>query len=355
MGGSPVSPRRLLIGLGDSLRSLSFRGAAMATLILLSACSPANSSPTTTALLPPSSSTTAATTTVPSTTTSSTALASTTTSTTLPPAQDVVGGWSAFWDAWAAVRGSEDLDPEPLETAAAPDVVEGVIALFEGQRSSGAGPVETEFALHPKVTESGPDRATLEDCVLLTPSFTDTAGVWYQADLTRTGDSWIVETLQIRTTSGCVPEEVAAAAIAGYEAFYAGWTDFWDPANPDSPLIGEVLADPQKTIIVDLLTDHQARGVVLRGLPALHPEVIEVRSPTEVVILSCLEPDPNYGLYDRNSGERLDDVPPVRDGQRNLESAVMVLEDGHWKVSDLQGQVDYACEFAPTDRGLPSV
>jgi hypothetical protein len=143
--------------------------------------------------------------------------------------------------------------------------------------------------------------------------------------------------------------------IAGYESFYAGWTDFWDPADPDSPLIGELVADPQKSVILNLLTDHQARGAALRGRPLLHPEVIEVRSPTELVILSCLEPAAEYGLYDIASGERLDDVPAVRNGQRNLESAVMVLEGDLWKVSDLQGQVDFACEFAPTDRGLPSV
>jgi hypothetical protein len=267
----------------------------------------------------------------------------------------VIGAWSTFWDAWVVVRASDDLGPGPLDPVAAPDVVAGVIALFEGQRSSGSGPVQTEFALHPKVTDSGADRATLEDCVLLAPSFTDAAGVWYQADLTRTSEGWIVEAIRITTTGGCVPEEVADAAIAGYEAFYGGWTDFWDPASPNSSLIGDVLADPQKTVITDLLVDHQARGVALRGHPVLHSEVIEVRSPGELVILSCLEPALDYGVYDVDSGERLDDVPPVRSGQRNLESAVMVLEDGRWKVSDLQGQVDYTCEFAPTDRGLPSV
>lgn len=68
----------------------------------------------------------------------------------------MVEGWSAFWDAWAVVRASDDLDPGPLEPLAAPDVVEGVIALFEHQRSSGSGPVQTEVALHPKVTDSEP-------------------------------------------------------------------------------------------------------------------------------------------------------------------------------------------------------
>ena len=269
--------------------------------------------------------------------------------------QDVIDGWSTFWDAWVFVRASDDLDPVLLESVAAPDVVAGVIALFERQRSSGAGPVETEVALHPKVTESGPDRATLEDCVLLAPSFTDATGVWYRADLTRTGAGWIVESIGISTAVGCVPEEVADAAISAYRAYYEAESEFWDPPDPDSPLLDTVLAEPQKSFIVALLEKHAEEGIALRGQPTIHPEVIEVRSPTELVILGCLEPDPDYGLYDLATGDRLPDEPPPKEGQRDLESAVLVLKDGEWKVSDLQGQVDFACDFAPTDRGLPSV
>jgi hypothetical protein len=166
---------------------------------------------------------------------------------------------------------------------------------------------------------------------------------------------WIVDDIRVRSAGGCVPRELAEAAMAGYEAFYAGWPHFWDPADPASPLLGDLLTEPQLSVIVELLTEHQERGASLRGQPTLHPEVIEVRNSTEVVVLSCLEPDPVYGLYDVESGERLEDVAPVRDGQTNLESAVMVFEGGRWKVSDLQGQVDFECEFAPTDRGLPPV
>lgn len=352
-----MSPRRLLIGFGDSLRSLSLLGAAMATLLLLAACSPANSNST--ATLPPAATSSNATTgtvpapsAAPATTTS---VASTTTSTTLMPARDVIEGWSAFWDAWAVVRASDDLDPGPLELVAAPDVVAGVIALFERQRSSGSGSVQTEVALHPKVTESGSDRATLEDCVLLAPSFTEAAGVWYRAVLTRTGEGWIVEAIRISTTGGCVPEEMADAAIAAYQAYYQARVSFWDPPDPDSLILDAVLAEPQKTFIIGLLEQHRTRGVALRGQPTIYPEVIEVRSPTELVILSCNEPDPDFGLYDAESGERLPDESPAREGQRDLQSAVMMFEGGLWRVSDLQGQVDYTCEFAPTNRGLPSV
>ena len=143
--------------------------------------------------------------------------------TTLPPAQDVIDAWSAYWDAWAAVRASDDLDRAPLDGVAAPEVVDGALTLFERQRSSGLGSVKTEVVLHPTVTDFAPDRATVEDCVLLSPSFTDTVGVWYQADLTLTERGWVVDAVRIPSGDGCVPEEMADAAIAGYEAYYAGW------------------------------------------------------------------------------------------------------------------------------------
>jgi len=308
--------------------------------------------PTSTVASPPSSSTS----TVPSTTVADPSSTTSTTATTSPSsAQQAIDAWSSYWDAWAEVRASDNLDAAPLRAVASDVVVDGALVLFERQRSSGLGPVETDVVLHPSVTEATEDRASIEDCVLLSPSFTDAVGVWYQAELARAEEGWVVESVRIPSAGGCVPQEMADAAIAGYEAFYDGWAEFWDPPNPDSPLIDEVLAEPQRSLIVGLLIDHQARGVALRGRPVLHPEVIEVRSLTELVILSCSEPDPTYGVYDLDSGEWLPDEPPVREGQRDLESAVMVFEGGRWKVSDLQGQVDFACEFAPTDRGLPSI
>lgn len=291
--------------------------------------------------------------------TSTTAIPTTTTTpsttTTVDTSLEVLQTWDAFWQAWAAVRASDDVNSAPLEEVASPDVAAGVVALFEGQRESGSGPVVTEVVTHTKVTEIGPDQAEVEDCVLLSPSFTETVGVWYRAELTNSGSGWTVTDLAIPSLGGCVPQQMASEAIVGYDAYYDAREEFWDPADPDQALVGEVLADPQLTFIVGLLEEHELRGVVLRGRPNTHPEVIEVRSPTEIVILSCNEPHPDYGVYDLETGERLQDEPPIREGQRDLQSAVMVFEDGRWKVSDLQGQVDFECEFAPTERGLPSV
>lgn len=345
-----MNPRRRLNGSGGPTRPLCCVGVALATLLALGACSSNRTSESTTTVSTALVSTTADQPT--SLTSTSTPIATTT---TLPPTEDVLDAWGAYWDAWAEVRASDDLDTAALETVSSPAVVEGALTLFERQRSSGLGPLDTEFVLHATVTDSDVDRATVEDCVLLVPSFTDNVGVWHQADLIRTEGGWVVDSIRLPRGGACVPQEMAEAAIAGYQAYYAAEAEFWDPPNPDSSLLDEVLADPQKSFIAGLLEQHQNQGVALRGQPTTHPEVIEVRSPPELVILSCSEPDPDYGLYDVDSGERLPDEPPVRDGQRDLQSAVMVLEGDTWKVSDLQGQVDFACEFAPTDRGLPSV
>ena len=254
------------------------------------------------------------------------------------------------------MRASEDLDPAPLEAIAASEVVDGALALFERERSSGVGPVQTEVVLHATVTDQDPDRASVEDCVLLSPSFTETVGVWYEADLTRTGQGWIVDAVRIPSGGGCVPQQMADAAIAGYEAFYAGVDRLLGSGGP------ELSADRRGPVRPAEDPHRRSSSAIIRlaAWPSgvahvLHPEVIEVRSPTELVILNCFEPASDYGVYDIDSGERLDDVASVRNGQRNLESAVMVLENDVWKVSDLQGQVDFACEFAPTDRGVPSV
>lgn len=349
-GGSELSSRRSSIGLGGLTCRPFLVGVAFAALLTLGACTSTEPAETTSSSATDPVSTTGE----PSNTTTNTPTSLSTT-TTASPEEPVIDAWSAYWNAWIDVRASDNLDRGPLEAVASAAVVDGALTLFERQRSSGLGPVQTEVALHPAVTASDGDRAIVEDCVLLVPSFTDAVGVWYQAGLVRTDKGWMVDSIRIPRAGGCVPREMADAAIAAYDRYYEERSAFWDPPDPTSTLIEQVLAEPQRSFIVGLLDRHQAESVALRGRPTTHPEVIEVRSSTEVVILSCIEPNPAYGLYELDTGDRVPSEPSVQDGQRDLESAVMVLEDGLWKVSDLQGQVDFACEFAPTDRGLPSV
>lgn len=339
---APKAQRRLGIAISLLATLIGCAGEPVATI-------PTEPSGTSTAPTAQSSSTTS----VPASTLTS--VPDTTTTTESPDAEEgAIEAWDKFWAAWAEVRRSEDLDPGPLEAVADDAVIEGVIALFERQRQT-SGPVDTEVITHPKVTIEGDSQAVLEDCVLLRPTFAERIGIWYEADLADGDDGWRVTGLAIRSLQGCVPAEIETAAISAYEAYYEAEGEFWDPPDPDHPLLAETLVEPQLGHIVEVLREHERRGVAFRSDPITHPEVVEVRSPSELVILDCTEPSLTDGVYDLDSGERLPDEPPVQEGQRDLRSAVMVFSDGKWKVSDFQGQVDYECDFAPTEQGLPSV
>lgn len=348
------NPERRFIGRSKpngSFGLLSVLSVVAVAVVVLAGCSREE------VVLFPSTVPVATTTTTPTTATPATTLpAPATTTTTLAPLQTPEEGWGAFWDAWVIVRASDDLDPGPLAGVASLDVAARAVTLFERQRRSGSGPVETEVVLHPKVTDTGPGRVTIEDCVLLAPSFVEAAGVWYRADLVRSTEGpWMVETLRVISVAGCVPQEMADAAIAAYHAYFQARASFWDPPDPDSPLLATVLAEPQKSFIVGLLVEHRIRGVALRGQPTLHPEVNHVFGPTKVGIISCNPMGPDSGVFDIATGERQPDEPLRREGQRRVDVVDMVLEDGVWKISDLQGQADSACKLAPTDLGLPSI
>lgn len=289
-----------------------------------------------------------------STTTPSSGMPTTTTSIPVDPDTAVVEAWRDFWSVWADLRASAKPKVDPLEEVAAPAVAASALAVLERLVAS-SGPVEVEIATSPSTTFATATSVTVEDCVLIVPSMTEAVGVWYQADLESDIAGWKVVSLQLKDPTGCVPAEVAGAVISAYARYYDAEAEFWIPANPEHPRITEVLANPQRDFIVGLLEEHQARGIGFRNDAVHHPEIVEMRSLTELVILDCYEPDPDYGLFDLETGERLSDEPVVRLGQRNLRSAVMVIEAGVWKASDFQGQVDFECELAPTDRGLPSV
>lgn len=315
--------------------------ALIASAALVSSCS---------GVAAPSSTTDPVGTSVASTTTAS----PTSTVPQIDPSDEALAVWEAFWSAWADVRAAAEPSSDPLESVATSAVIEDVVAVIERQHGV-SGPVDTTITSSPTVTVQSESEVTVQDCVLMEPSMTDTVGIWYEGVVGDDGSGWKVSSLHIVETSGCVPAGMASDAIEGYEAYYEAIPEFWNPPDPDHPILSDLLAEPRLSGIKEVLAEHAQRGVTLRSQPTTHPEIIEVRSSTEVVVLDCYEPGPDDGVYDIASGERLQDEPVVRPGQRNLRSAVMVFDDGRWKASDFQGQVDHECEFAPTDLGLPSV
>jgi hypothetical protein len=241
-------------------------------------------------------------------------------------------------------------------TAVATDAVFDQLVRIYNPTVDGQSDLSTPrtFENNPVVAESSEGVVTIDDCLFETPRAGNRT-IWYRGTATFTEGQWQIDGLEVVNHIGCVPAGIAEAAIQGYEDYWDARLVFWDPPDPDHPLVAETLVEPQLSFIRDLLVEHRDRGVALRGRQTSHPEIIEVRSATDVAILDCHDQDPERGVFDLETGERLDDIAPIDEGQRDLHSAVMLLEGGRWKVSDVQGRSKVDCDYAPTPQGLPVV
>lgn len=266
-----------------------------------------------------------------------------------------VQAWIAMWDGVEAIVSDPESARAAITDVAAESVFTQLDTIYNPDVDSDTGNSPREFVNNAVATQQADGSVVIEDCLFETPK-AGNATIWYSGTVQPVADGhWQVASITLKSELGCVPASLAAEAIAGYESYWDARVEFWDPADPTHPLVRQTLTGAQLGLVETLLADHAGRGLALRGRAEDHPEVIEVRSPTEIAILDCMTQDPARGLYVVETGERLGDIPPIAEGQLDLTSAVMILEDGAWKVSDVQGQADVSCDMAPTPQGLPVV
>ena len=272
-----------------------------------------------------------------------------------PDGSAAVQAWLELWDGAEKLVTDPEAAADQMLAVASVEVVNQLDTIYNPASASGATSSARRFENTPVLEAQADGSIAIDGCIFEAPK-AGNATIWYSGSAELTDDGvWNITSITLTSHIGCVPSDVAADAIAGYEAYWDARVEFWDPAQPTSPLLGQTMTGAHLDLVSGLLADHADRGLALRGRPRTHPEIIEVRSATEVVVLDCVEQDPGRGVFVLETGERLDDIPVVRDGQRDLTSAVMVLEDGAWKVSDVQGQADVSCDTAPTPQGLPVV
>lgn len=271
-----------------------------------------------------------------------------------PNVSAAVQAWLELWDGAEKLVTDPEAAADEMLVVSSDEVVDQLDTIYNPAVASGATSSARSFENTPVLEAQADGSISIDDCIFEAPR-AGNATIWYSGTAEPIGDAWMITSITLTSHIGCVPGQVAADAIAGYEAYWDARVEFWDPADPSSLLLGQTMAGAHLDLVSRLLADHADRGLALRGRPRTHPEIIEVRSATEVVVLDCVEQDPGRGVFVVETGERLGDIPDVRDGQRDLSSAVMVLEDGTWKVSDVQGQADVSCETAPTAQGLPVV
>lgn len=267
-----------------------------------------------------------------------------------------VASWIELWEGAENLATDPDAARAAIQTVASDQVFEQLNTIYNPSVGDDVTVDSTArtFVNDPTTTVSAPGVVEINDCIFESPRIGN-ATIWYSGTAELVDDTWTITSLQLRSEIGCVPAVLAEDAIAGYEAYWDARVEFWDPADPQSDLLTQTTTGIHLDLLEGLLVDHEDQGLVLRGRAQTRPEVVEVRSATEIAILDCALQDPGRGLYDAETGERLLDIPAVAEGQTDLTSAVMIFEDGSWKVSDVQGQADVSCDAAPTAQGLPTV
>lgn len=256
--------------------------------------------------------------------------------------------WERFWVAVSVPDGADPGFAAALEL--------GTQAAVDAVRLAPWGSRQREVHTFPKPTDNGDGTVSIEDCVL---HFPDVVGAqWLRGTMTqKSAGAWQVASIErAGDVRECVPAEINDAAIAGYERYWDAQLDYWNPPDPNHPLIDATTVGTRRIATVARLEESSRNGWRLRGRSATRPEIVEITAGGSVVVSDCTQPPADLGVYDEDSGERLDDlVAPIEPGQRDLVSARLDREDGVWKVGELRLNERAECEFAPTAAGLPIV
>jgi hypothetical protein len=319
---------------GGGLRRLSLVGAIATAVVVGAACNGGGEA------RPDQSSTSA---TQANATTSPTSANPSTTTSSSPDEAAAATAWRTLWNAATRQPGTEEAARKAADTA----VVDRLLALTREPRAVTSSPTPT--------TQTD-GRIAITDCTFVAPTLSASATIGFVGAVARDpGGTWRVTEFAPRNAQlqPCAPEEMVEDSIDGYRSYWDKRPLYWDPADPTSPLIDETAVDKRLASIREQLSADKAANRAFRGRPTLHPEVIEVHSSTELVILDCQLQDPGWGVYDRSTGELTGESTPVAPGRRDLRSTVMRVSNGRWKVADIQGREGATCDFAPTTQALP--
>ena len=161
----------------------------------------------------------------------------------------------------------------------------------------------------------------------------DHAGTRFAATvkLDRSDGDWIVT--EFVDGDFCVPDDIAGAVAARYLEFWSEVADAGRPANPDHPGLAETAAGEQLAGLRERLAQFRDDGLEVRGEHTSHPEVTRVSGgDTIAYVRDCRELDPEGGVYDAETGERVQGG--AAPGERSLWEARLEIIDGVWKVVD---------------------
>jgi hypothetical protein len=264
--------------------------------------------------------------------------------------------WAAFYRAWVDQAPLEDPAPASFaDLAVDPDQTTANLA---AQRLD-SRPVVTEFEQWPQVVIDGAT-ATITDCVIVTQHERDedgnavTLSTSWEAQATSTADGWRIETAGPRDLF-CVPEELHEQLLDAYRDYRQTLDAAWDPPDPDHPALTQTMAGEQLTFIRELLEEHRRDGIVIREPAPIDNAVVWELGIGTATVSDCTEQVPEYGAFDLETGDRLDDlIPPVEPGRLDAQSVDLVRNgSGTWQVVDQAASRDTDCVVGSTRYAVP--
>ena len=251
----------------------------------------------------------------------------------------IASAYEAFLDGLTAAMEAGDPDLTDLtEHAEGTGLVSAqamVVSLTEASRVA-RGEVVPSF----ESIEVTGDAATVEDCyradvveydAATDEQVADRGGARFAttARLEREAGTWVV--IEFAQGDVCAPAEIAAEVR---DRYLASWDAVWsaaDPPDPDHPGLAETAAGAHLAGLQAQLTQLRDAGQVRRGRGTENPVVTYVTDhDTAALVSDCVEENPDGGVYDAQSGERVEGGTTL--GQQTLlETRLEVVEDA-WRV-----------------------
>lgn len=142
---------------------------------------------------------------------------------------------------------------------------------------------------------------------------------------------WVV--VEFVESDFCVPAELAEKIEAQYLAFWEAVAAAGQPPNPNHPALAATAAGGQLEGLRGRLAKFREKGYEVRDDSVSHPLAVQVSGKDTVAIVrDCRELDPKGGVYNRSSGDLVDEG--AKPGQRALWEVRLERLDGSWKVVD---------------------
>jgi hypothetical protein len=293
----------------------------------------------------PSSQTTSPSSTSADNSTASTGPASSTSSDAAADPQGAVDTWIQLLDAAKTGEPTDDEIATIRAIADASTVEQLLTPLFPDSPSR-------EITPYPAPTQLDDGTIAIDDCVVMNRGISTGISNWFTALATPNPDSptgWTISDVTLINLQPCVPRSIADAAIADYEAHWNARESFFNPPNSDEPQLRGTTTGPALDRFLEIIDQFEREGLVSRGnRHSTNPEFSEFNAADEVVLVDCQDANPEYGIYDVETGERTALIEAVVDGQLNLARTTMTFEDGVWKVSGVNAQNNVQCRTPPT-------